>query len=45
VIIDLVAEGVSLLVTQRAEFGAVIERSGMEGLMAALRGRARSLGY
>jgi phospholipid transport system substrate-binding protein len=37
VIIDLIVEGVSLLVTQRSEFAAVLERSGMEGLLAQLR--------
>jgi phospholipid transport system substrate-binding protein len=36
-IIDLVVEGVSLLVSQRAEFAAVIERSGMDGLIERLR--------
>jgi len=41
-IIDLVIEGVSLLVTQRAEFSAVIERSRPEGLIAALRDRAKN---
>jgi phospholipid transport system substrate-binding protein len=42
VIIDLVIEGVSLLVSQRAEFAAVIERSDMEGLLAELQARATS---
>jgi phospholipid transport system substrate-binding protein len=42
VIIDLVIEGVSLLVSQRAEFAAVIERSDMDGLLAELRARAGS---
>ncbi|MGI9510787.1 MAG: MlaC/ttg2D family ABC transporter substrate-binding protein [Geminicoccaceae bacterium] len=40
VIIDVVVEGISLLVSQRAEFAAVIERSRMEGLIEALRVRA-----
>jgi phospholipid transport system substrate-binding protein len=40
VIIDLIVEGVSLLVTQRSEFAAVIERSDMDGLLAELRARA-----
>lgn len=39
VIIDLVVEGVSLLVTHRSEFGAVLNRGGMEGLLDELRGR------
>jgi phospholipid transport system substrate-binding protein len=42
VIIDLVIEGVSLLVSHRAEFAAVIERSDMDGLLAELRARAGS---
>jgi phospholipid transport system substrate-binding protein len=42
VIIDLIVEGVSLLVTQRSEFAAVIERSDMDGLLAELRARANS---
>lgn len=42
-IIDLVIEGVSLLVSQRSEFAAVIERSDMDGLLAELRARAESL--
>lgn len=37
VIIDMVIEGVSLLVSQRAEFAAVIERSRIEGLLTELR--------
>jgi phospholipid transport system substrate-binding protein len=39
VIIDLIVEGISLLVTQRSEFAAVLERSGVEGLLAELRAR------
>ncbi|MGI9435065.1 MAG: MlaC/ttg2D family ABC transporter substrate-binding protein [Geminicoccaceae bacterium] len=39
VILDLVIEGVSLLVSQRAEFAAVIERSRIEGLITGLRNR------
>jgi phospholipid transport system substrate-binding protein len=42
VIIDLIIEGVSLLVSQRSEFAAVIERSDMEGLLAELEARASS---
>jgi phospholipid transport system substrate-binding protein len=40
VIIDLIVEGASLLVSQRSEFAAVIERSDIDGLLAELRARA-----
>jgi phospholipid transport system substrate-binding protein len=39
VTIDLIVEGVSLIVTLRSEFAAVIERQGFEGLLAELRQR------
>ena len=39
VTIDLIVEGVSLIVTLRSEFGAVIERQGFDGLLAELRQR------
>jgi phospholipid transport system substrate-binding protein len=39
VAIDVIVEGVSLIVTQRSEFSAVIERRGMDGLLAELRQR------
>jgi phospholipid transport system substrate-binding protein len=42
VIIDVIIEGVSLLVSQRSEFAAVIERSDMEGLLAEMQARASS---
>jgi phospholipid transport system substrate-binding protein len=42
VIIDMIVAGVSLLVAQRSEFAAVIERSSMDGLLAELRARAQS---
>jgi phospholipid transport system substrate-binding protein len=42
VIIDVIIEGVSLLVSQRSEFAAVIERSDMEGLLTELQARAES---
>jgi phospholipid transport system substrate-binding protein len=42
VIIDLIIAGVSLLVAQRSEFAAVIERSSMDGLLAELQARAQS---
>ena len=35
-IIDLVVEGVSLLITQRSEFGSVVERMGIDGLIDEL---------
>jgi phospholipid transport system substrate-binding protein len=43
VIIDLIIEGASLLVSQRSEFAAVIERSSLDGLLAELRARAQSI--
>jgi phospholipid transport system substrate-binding protein len=42
VVIDLIIEGASLLVSQRSEFAAVIERGDLDGLLAELRARARS---
>jgi phospholipid transport system substrate-binding protein len=39
VAIDVIIEGISLIVTQRSEFSAVIERSGMDGLLVELRQR------
>jgi len=45
VIIDLIVEGVSLLVSQRSEFAAVIERGRMDGLMESLRSRAQNSGF
>jgi phospholipid transport system substrate-binding protein len=39
VAIDVIVEGISLIVTQRSEFSAVIERQGMDGLLAELRQR------
>lgn len=38
-IIDLVVEGVSLLVSHRSEFAAVLDARGMDGLLAELRSR------
>ncbi|HEX5079319.1 MAG TPA: ABC transporter substrate-binding protein [Geminicoccaceae bacterium] len=40
VIIDVIIQGVSLLVSQRSEFAAVIERSDIKGLLAELEARA-----
>lgn len=37
VAIDVIVEGVSMIVTLRSEFAAVIERSGMDGLLETLR--------
>ena len=42
VIIDLVVEGVSLLITQRSEFGSVLERIGIDGLIRELQDRVAS---
>jgi len=42
VIIDMIVAGASLLVSQRSEFAAVIERSNVDGLLTELRARAQS---
>lgn len=42
-VIDVVAEGVSLVVTQRSEIGDIVARDGMGGLIAKLRLRLESL--
>ncbi|MDH3660729.1 MAG: ABC transporter substrate-binding protein [Alphaproteobacteria bacterium] len=39
VAIDVIVESVSLIVTQRSEFGAVVERQGIDGLLDELRRR------
>lgn len=39
--IDLIVEGVSLIVTLRSEFASVIERQGFDGLLAELRQRIK----
>ena len=36
-IIDVVVEGVSMLVTQKAEFSAVLRQRGIDGLITILR--------
>jgi len=41
-IIDLIIEGASLVVSQRSEFAAVIERNKFEGLLVELKARAES---
>jgi len=38
-VIDVIAEGVSLLISQRSEFASVIEQGGMDGLLSELRER------
>ena len=38
-IIDVMVEGISMAVTQRSEFAAVVRRDGIEGLLAILRAR------
>jgi phospholipid transport system substrate-binding protein len=40
VVIDMVVEGVSLIITQRDQFGSIIQREGMDGLLAELEKRA-----
>lgn len=42
VAIDVIVEGVSLIVTQRSEFGSVVERRGVEGLLSELRQRVET---
>jgi phospholipid transport system substrate-binding protein len=42
-IIDVTVEGVSMAVTQRAEFDSVLSRGGPESLLAALRARTNKL--
>jgi len=42
-IIDISVEGISMAVTQRSEFSAVIKTNGVDGLVSALRARADKL--
>jgi phospholipid transport system substrate-binding protein len=42
-IIDVAVEGISMAVTQRAEFGAVVQRNGIPGLLTALRARTTKI--
>jgi len=42
-IVDVMVEGVSMAVTQRSEFGAVVQRDGVAGLIEALRARSQML--
>jgi len=39
--IDVVVEGVSMVVTQRAEFSSVIERQGFDGLLSQMRNQVK----
>ncbi|MEM9441178.1 MAG: ABC transporter substrate-binding protein [Pseudomonadota bacterium] len=39
--IDVVVEGVSMVVTQRAEFASVIERQGFDGLLSQMRNQVK----
>jgi len=43
-IIDIMVEGVSMAVTQRSEFSAVMRRRGMQGLLQILRARTEIFG-
>ena len=36
-VVDILVEGISLIVTQRSEFASIINRDGLEGLMSKLR--------
>ena len=42
-IIDVMVEGVSMAVTQRSEFSAVIKSRGFDGLLSALRARTNKI--
>lgn len=42
-IIDIKAEGLSLAITQREEYSAVVQRKGMDGLLSALRSQVEAL--
>jgi ABC-type transporter MlaC component len=41
-VIDVVAEGVSMLVTNRSQFEAVVAERGVAGLLAELRAQVRN---
>jgi len=43
-ILDVVAEGVSWILTYRSGFGSIIGREGLDGLQRQMRGRASSAG-
>ena len=42
-VIDIMAEGVSLAITQRSEFASVAQRIGLDGLIATLRSRTLNI--
>jgi phospholipid transport system substrate-binding protein len=42
-IIDVAVEGISMAVTQRSEFSAVVKRNGIPGLLALLRARTTKI--
>ncbi len=42
-IIDIMVEGISMVVTQRQEFASVIQRNGFDGLIEVLRARTTKL--
>lgn len=42
-IVDVMVEGVSMAVTQRSEFGAVVQRGGVASLVEALRARTQMM--
>lgn len=42
-IIDVSVEGVSMAITHRSEFGALVQRSGIDGLMGVLRARVEKM--
>lgn len=42
-VIDVVVEGISMVVTQRQEFASVAQKGGVDGLIAALRDQNRQL--
>lgn len=41
-IVDVIVEGVSLLITQRSDFASVISQNGMDGLIRSLKEKAAS---
>jgi hypothetical protein len=43
-IVDLVVEGVSLAVTERSDFGSIIQNRGLDGLIEALRAKGSESG-
>ncbi len=41
-VVDIAVEGISLVLTQRQEFAAVIKRQGLEGLLTLLKGKVQT---